>query len=272
MAFRNDAFLWYNVPTWAELGLAVPNFGDDKVSQNGSIRYLVSVTGRNLAAIMWHSDARSRVPPTINTITRMHKLITRARDILAGRAVAPGTLNMESAHAVPPESFLVFPSPYFKVRNEWLKEYASYVLLALTEAMQHTENGRGIEISQDFAGMFGQYLMRVYKLMATELLKVAYPTDPAEALAFTLTDAQISAYNPAKYFTSTELIDTVPDVLNIPTEDDLKVLTDGLPTINLPPLSVWPTVTPSASPAVATPTAAAVANPTGAAFSPAPGA
>src|SRR5262245_8100380 len=142
--FRNDAFLWYNVPGWDDLGLAVANFGDDKTSQNGTIRYLVEVIGRNLASIMWQQDARTRVPPTINTIRRIHKLCTRVRDILAGRQVGPGQSRMEPAHAVPsPEAFIVYPTPYFLVRNGWLKEYCGYTLLALTEAMQHTENGIG---------------------------------------------------------------------------------------------------------------------------------
>lgn len=268
MPFKNDAFLWYNVPGWDTMGLAVPNYGDDKSSQNGSIRYLVEIVGRNLSAIMWHQDARLRVPPSINTLVRMHKLCTRARDILAGRAVPSNQFNMESAHAVPaPESFIVYPVPYFKVRNAWLKEYCSYVMLALTESMQHTENARGIEISVDFAGMFGQYIQRIYKLMATELFKV--PAVEAMKPDFTLSEAQISAYDPSKYFTSTELIDTVPSTVNIPTEDDLAVLTDGIPAINMPVLTTWPTtITPQGS---ASSQGTAGTAPVSNSFAPAPG-
>lgn len=268
--FRNDAFLWYNVPGWADLGLALPNFGDDLTSQNGSIRYLVEVVGRNLAAIMWHQDARLRVPPSINTVIRMHKLCTRARDILAGRAVPENQLNMESMHAVPaPESFIVYPVPYFKVRNAWLKEYCGYVLLALCESMQHTENAKGIEISMSFAGMFGQYIQRVYKLMATELLKV--PAADAMKPDFTLTEAQISSYNPSAYFTATEMIDTVQPSYEIPTEDDLKVITDGIPTINLPALGNWPTVITSQGSASNQGAAAGTSSSSGNSFAPPPG-
>jgi len=267
-AFRNDAFLWYNVPGWDDLGLAVPNYGNDKVSQNASIRYLVEVTGRNLAAVMWQQDARTRVPPTINTIRRVHKLCTRARDILAGRAVAPGTNRMEPAHAVPsPEAFLVYPTPYFLVRNNWLKDYACLILTALTEAIQHSENSNAIEISTAFAGQFGQYIQRVYKLMATELLKV--PVVDAMKPDFTLTEAQLTAYDPFAYFTSTELIDTVPNATRIPTEDDLEALTNGIPTIQMPVLGAWPTVLTDGG---VTAGAATSSNPTGASFAPAPGA
>ena len=72
--------------------------------------------------------ARLRTPPSINTQTRIHKRCTRARSILAvraimaSRAVPANILNMETAHALPaPEEFLVYPTPYFKVRNQWLK-------------------------------------------------------------------------------------------------------------------------------------------------------
>ena len=90
----NDAFRWYNVGAWSNYGLAVPNFSNDTQSQNDTIRYLTDVVGRNLQAILWHPDARLRTPPSINTLTRIHKLCTRARSILASRAVPAATLNM----------------------------------------------------------------------------------------------------------------------------------------------------------------------------------
>ena len=58
MPGNTDAFLWYNVGQWAEYGLAVPNWSDDNKSQNNAIRDLVQVIGRNLSAVMWHTDAR----------------------------------------------------------------------------------------------------------------------------------------------------------------------------------------------------------------------
>jgi len=164
----NDAFLWYNVNEWGRYGLAIPNFSNDTKSQNDTIRYLTDVVGRNLQAILWHPDARLRTPPTINTLTRIHKLCTRARSILASRAVPSATLNMETAHALPaPEEFLVYPTPYFKVRNQWLKQYAGLMLIGLTEAVQHQENARPLEISEGFAGLIGQYVQRVYRLEKT---------------------------------------------------------------------------------------------------------
>lgn len=265
MKTGNDALLWYSAADWAKYGLAVPNWSDDTSSQNGTIRYLVQVTGRNLQSIMWHSDARLTVPPSINTLVRIHKLCTRARSILAGRAVPSSTPNLEPKHAIPaPEQFLVYPTPYFKVRNMWMKEYCGLALTALTEAMQHQENAKPIEISMDFAGLFGQYIQRIYRTMSTELFRV--PLADAEKPDFTLTDEQIKSYNPSKWFTSTEMIDKVPDLEEWPTEDDLSVLSAGIAVGHLPELGRWPQG-PSDD-------IAATANDqsTGEAFAPAPGA
>lgn len=239
MPFGSDAFLWYNVGDFGQLGLAVPNFGNDTKSQNSTIRGLTDVIGRNLQAIMFHADARLRTPPSINTLRRVHALCTRCRSILASRAVPANQLNMEPAHALPAaEEFLVFPAPYFKVRNSWLKEYCGLVLLALTEAFQHQENGRPIEISVAFSGLVGQYIQRVYQMMAVELFRV--PLAEAQALNFTLSAEQLAAYNPSAWFTQTELIDTVAQDVWVPTEDDLEILTNGIPISQLPAMSRWP--------------------------------
>lgn len=235
----DDSFLWYNVGQWDQYGLAVPNFGNDPNTQNSTIRNLVETFGRNLQAVMWHKDARLSTPPTINTLTRIHKLCVRVRDILASRAVPAGQPAMESAHAIPaPEMFRVYPTPYFLVRNSWMKEWCGLALIALTEAAQHQENASPLEISIDFAKLFGQYTQRIYQRMAVELIKV--PLVEAQADNFTLTDAQLAAYNPSAWFTSTEMIDTVPDLINWPTEDDLKPLTDGIPYGVLPKLGRYP--------------------------------
>lgn len=241
--FRTDQALWYRVGVWGELGYAVPNFGDDTQTLNGSIHKLVSVMGRNLSAVMHHADVDLRVPPSINTLIKVHKLIVRARSILAGRGIAPGTPDFEAQHATPSQSeFLIYPVPCFKVRNEWLKEWCGLTLNAISEACQHTENRKEYEVSTTFTGLIGSYLHRVYRLMATELFNV--PVAEASKLDFTLTEAHIAAYDPGKFFSSTELIDRVPRMADIPTEDDLGVLTDGIPASRLVGLCLWPSGQP----------------------------
>lgn len=246
MATGNDAFLWYNVGDWANYGLAVPNFGNDQQSQNDTIRYFTDVIGRNLQAVMWHTDARLATPPSINTLRRIHKLCVRTRTLFAGRAVPAGTNNMETAHAIPAaEVFRVYPVPYFNVRNQWMKQYCGLILIALTEAMQHSENAKVLEISEAFAGQVSQYVDRVYRTMAVELFQVSL--SDAQTPGFTLTDQQLMAYNPAAWFTSTEMVDTVPDLTNWPTEDDLLPLTNGIPVTQLPVLGRFPSAAGTSS-------------------------
>ncbi|WP_437230433.1 hypothetical protein SH661x_001966 [Planctomicrobium sp. SH661] len=243
---KNDAFLHYNVGDWANYGLAVPNYGDDIQSQNSTIRLFTDTIGRNLQNIMFHTDARLATPPSINTLRRIHKLCIRARTLFAGRAVPSGTPNMESQHAIPaPEQFRVYPVPYFNVRNQWMKEYCGLVLLSLTEAMQHSENAKVLEVSEAFAGQVSQYIQRVYRTMAVDLFNV--PLSEASAADFTLSEAQLGAYNPADWFTPTEMIDTVPDLNNWPTEDDLQPLTNGILVSHLPTLGRFPGSIPAGS-------------------------
>jgi hypothetical protein len=241
--FRSDEIQWYNVGQWGELGYAVPNFGDDHSTLNNTIAELVSVMGRNLSAVMHHTDADLRVPPTINTLRRVHKLITRARTLLAGRAVPSPKSRFEATHATPAlEPFLIYPVPYWRVRNTWLKGWCGFILMALSEAMQHTENRIEFEVSTDFFGVIGQYLQRVYVRMATELLMV--PIAEAEKPDFVISEAIFAGYNPSAYFTATELIDTVPVLAAVPTEDDLVVITDGIPANMLTGVMRWPFAQP----------------------------
>ena len=170
---------------------------------------------------------------------------------------------MEPAHALPaPEEFLVYPTPYFKVRNQWLKQYAGLILLSLTESMQHQENARPLEISQAFSGLIGQYVQRVYRLMATELFRI--PLEDAAKPDFTLSEEQLRTYDPSAWFTSTEMIDTVPPHEDRPTEDDLAVLTNGIPISHLPVLGRWPSGPVASS--------SGTGAPTGESFAPAPSA
>jgi hypothetical protein len=238
---NTDAVLWYNVGVFGEAGYAVPNWSNDVGSLNPQILDWVDLVGRNLFYIMHHEDADLRIPPSINTCKRIHKLYLRAANILAGRAVPPGENNMEVLHARPAgEVFRVFPVPFFKVRNPFLRRWAGLILQSLAEAMQHTENRREMEISTAFAGQVGQYVKRVYTNLAIELF--GKTREVAMADGFMLTDADFAAYNPADFFTQTELVDTVPRLDRVFTEDRLELLAEGIPVTELPAnLAPWPT-------------------------------
>jgi len=236
---NTDAVLHYNVGIFGDLGYGVPNFGNDVGSLNPQILDLVNSMGANLFHIMHHQDVDMRTPPSINTLTRLHKLYVRTGKILEGRAIAPGELNMETRHVSPGgEVFMVFPCPYFKVRNPYIKRWAGLLMMALSEAMQHTENRKEMEISTTFAGLVDQYLRRVYVNMAVEMFGIDRPT--ASAPGFIMTAEQLAGYDPTKWFTGTEMVDTVPSLANVMTEDRLETLREGIPVTQLPDLKPYP--------------------------------
>lgn len=236
---NTDAALWYNVGVFGDAGYAVPNWSNDVGTLNPNIWDLTYTIGKNLFAIMHHEDADLRIPPSINTLKRIHKLYVRMSQVLSGRAVPPGDDNMEVKHTRPGgDVFIVFPIPYFKVRNVYMKRWAGLMLMALAEAMQHTENRKEMEISLAFAGQVGQYLTRVYQNMAVEMFGKdrAAVKDPK----FLLADADFAGYDPSKWFTSTELVDTVSRLDRVFTEDRLELLAEGIPVTELPELKPWP--------------------------------
>lgn len=277
--FKTDEIYWYNPEgsPWGRLGFACPNFGNNPIGLNQDILYLVKVMGRNLQAVMLHGDRNLQRPPSINTLTRIHKLIVRARSIISTRVVPEGKPKFEAIHATPaPQPFMIYPCPFWEVRNYWLQEYGGLALAALSEMMQHTDVGMQHEFGPDFAGTISQYLQRVYKRMATELFGL--PLADAEKPDFTLTDAQLAAYNPSKVVTSTEMIDVTPIVpTDFPTEDDLVVLTNGIPATQIAGLQRWPAgMAPSVAGGVAAGAAYAGSPPTAGAastgsFAPPPG-
>jgi hypothetical protein len=238
---NTDAIIWYNVGVFGDAGYAVPNWSNDVGSLNPQILDWTDLVGRNLFYIMHHEDADLRIPPSINTLKRVHKLYLRAASILAGRAVPPGENNMEVLHARPAgEVFRVYPVPFFKVRNPFMRRWAGLVLVSLAEAMQHTENRREMEISTNFAGQVGQYIKRIYVNMAIELFQKTRAA--AQADGFALSDADFAAYNPGNFFTQTEMVDTVPRLDRVFTEDRLELLAEGIPVTQLPDgLGPWPT-------------------------------
>lgn len=237
---NTDAVLWYDVGQFGQLGYAVPNFSDDVGSLNPSIIDMVELVGRNLFHIMHHEDADLTVPPSINTIRRVHKLYVRFGQIVTARAVPPGDNNMETEHVQPAgEIFKVYPIPFFKVRNKFMKRWAELVLMMLSEAMQHTENRKTMEISTLFAGALGKYMTRMYHNVGTELF--GKTRDEVQVPGFLLTEEELVAYDPSKFFTSTEMIDTVPHLGHVFTEDRLEVISAGIPVTSLPELKPWPT-------------------------------
>lgn len=239
MLTNTDAILWYRVGVFGEAGYAVPNWSNDVGSVNPTILDLVNLIGRNLFTIMHHEDVDMRTPPSINTLKRVHKLYMRSKQILASRAVPHNVDQMETIHSRPSgEVFRVYPVPFFKVRNPFMRRWAEWMLMCLCECMQDTENRKELEITVNFAGRIGQYPTRVYRNMAVELF--GKTAEAVRVPTFELTDADFAAFDPTKFFTSTELVDTVPRLDRVMTEDRLELLAEGIPVTELPQLGPWP--------------------------------
>ena len=237
---NSDAVLWYDVGIFGKLGYGCPNPSDDFGTLNPTIEEFVSGAGAQLFVIMHHPDADMRTPPRLNTLMRVHRLYQSCSRLLAGRMVPHNQKDMEAKHIQSgAQVFRLHPCPFFQVRNPYMKRWAGYTMLMISEAMQHTENRRPIEISVDFASLMSQYLKRVYQEMSIELFgktreEVRDPT-------FSLQEADFGAYDPSNTFPGTEPLDTVPPINRVLTEDQLAVLRDGIPTTQLPNLKPWPT-------------------------------
>jgi len=238
MTTHTDSILWYNVGIFGEAGFAVPNPSDDPQTLNDNIVDLVDLVGRNLFAIMKNEDRDLRTPPSRNTLQRVHQLYVRAGRILEGRAVPPGELQNEKTHVSPSRyGFRLYPVPYFKVRNPYLRRWCAITLDLIGEMMQHTENRKSVEITSAFAAVCGTYLKRIYHNMAIELF--GKTREEVQADGFLLQDQDFAAYDPTKFFTGTELVDTVPEFQYVFTEDQLKPLSEGILVRDLP-ASVMP--------------------------------
>lgn len=235
-----DAVLWYNVGVYGEIGYAVPNPSNDIGTLNPNIADFTNTMGRALFLVMHHEDIDMSTPPSIDTLLRIHQLVKRARQIVAARTLEYNEVALEPQHISPAgEIFRVYPVPYFKVRNPWLKRWCGYVLYMLGEMFQHTQNRRTMEIYTDFGAQMGRYLTRVYSEMATEMF--GKTKEEVRQEGFLLTPEELASYDPGAFFTSMEMIDPVPSLDNVFTEDRKRKLSSGIPLNELPMLEPYPT-------------------------------
>lgn len=234
-----DAVLWYNVGIFGEQGYGIPNPSNDIGTLNPQIADVTNMMGLALFALMHHEDVDMSTPPSINTLTRAHQLYVRANQILYGRAIPDNEPRLETDHVTPAGAvFKVWPVPYFRVRNRFMYSFAHWTMVAISECFQSTENRNTIEISVRFADMVGKYLKRMYVQMAVELF--GKTREAAQAPGFLLTPQDFQAYDPASFFTSIELVDPVPSLDLVLSEDRLAVLRSGIAITELPTLQPYP--------------------------------
>lgn len=238
MGFGTDRVMLYDVEPWNNLGFGVPNFGDNVGTLNTAIAGLVDEIGKAQLFIMLSSDAMKWKPPSRNTIERIAKLINRVNTVLGGRARAMNELKLEPGHASPaPEIFNIHPVPYFPsdiLRNRWLKEYNAYVMIALSNMMQHSDGNDTLNVTLEFAQEVWKWFREIKILMGTELLLL--PKAVVEPDTFLFTDAHYQAYDPMAVVLNMESADTPSAIWGLPTEDDVRPLFIGIPANKIAPM------------------------------------
>ncbi len=276
-AFGSDQPLWYQGAItrsrWAQAGYAVPNLAGKNFTMNSGIAELFTVIGRNFFELMHEPDIRFSVPPNIKMLAEVHQLVLRCRQIIAARALPYAQARFDPLHATPnPQVFMVYPVPYFggAVKQPQIKEWAGLALALLSEMAQHTDNELCYELSINFGAMVGQYMQRIYGLMAIEFF--GYGQTALTNPAFVLTPADFAAYDPTKWFTSVEMTDERFDMGWQPNSNDMRAIR-GIPANQLVGLTDFPTDLPvpmGGTPTAAAPVTTSPVNPTGAAFPTAP--
>lgn len=231
--FGSDRPLLYDVEPWNVLGFAVPNFGDNVGTLNSPIWGLADEIGRAQLYIMTHIDAQRTQPPSINTVMRLGKTCNRIHSVLAGRQKLDNELRLEEVHAsadlIP---WNIHPAPFFNsslCRNKWLKEYNRLCVIALTNIYQHSDNNQALTVTQKMAQDIWQYFAEIKILVGTELLGLTREVVAAEDFVFT--DTHYAAYNPSSFTLNFEALDTPGPIQSRVTEDDIRPLFEGIPSV-----------------------------------------
>ena len=138
-----------------------------------------------------------------------------------------------------PEPFLIYPVPYFRVRNPWAKRWCGLLLMCLSECMQHQDNIHPLSIHDDLAAIAWQYPDMVYEQLAIEFFRKG--REEAAKDGFELKPDDFAKFDEASTFTRTDRVDSrAPLMWNVSAED-LNVLAEGIPTpVILPFLKQWP--------------------------------
>jgi len=229
--FGSDRPLLYNVSPWAQLGFAVPNFGDNIGTVNSPIHNLAAEIARVQLFIMTHVDAQRTQFPSRNTVERLGKLCNRVQSVLVSRMRIPSDVRLESSHAsANPRPWQIHPVPYFRsdiVANHWLREYNELCMIALTNIYQHSDNNLPLTITQQFAADIYAYFRELRRLLGTELLLLPLETVMGDDFMFTA--EHYDAYDPSAVIVNTEAIQTPGAIFSRATEDDLRPLHRGIP-------------------------------------------
>ena len=234
--FRGDSVLFYNVGKRGERGYGLPNPGPNTVTINKEIGKFVHDGGKLVSIIMHRPDTHLTKAPSLNVVKQMVSFVNRARSVIAGRSVAenedrPENTNVQSDR----KPFIVFPCPYHKVVNPLLKEFAETAFLCMAELMQDGENIFPHKVSADLANRALSHVWDFQKTFATEYF-VGLTPEQINSPTFNLSE-HYEKYQPtaAGYFDATEFDAPGAIQFSQPQPEDLAILREGIPVVNLPP-------------------------------------
>src|SRR5581483_10200706 len=212
-AIQANSVLWYNVGIFGTIGYGVPYLSPERLTTcNRDLKDLVDTFGRLLFAIMAQPDVWTSASPTRTWLQLAGRAVDRFRLIVAARKVPDGQLDERPAIVTPAqEAFLIYPVPYFNVRNSWAKRWCSNAMMTLAEAMKSHDNIFPYGFHSALAGTMSMYTEMIYRELSVELLGKAVPApDPKGAPTPpmpTLLDADYAAYSTASIYTATERVD-----------------------------------------------------------------
>ena len=231
-SLKNDAILHYHEGRLGELGYAVPNFGNDVATLNPRLYALAGLVGRGLFHMLHRRDIDLNTAPRIAFLKDMHDLYVNLTVRVDSWTVPDNVEEHEPVHATPSQMiWKVWPVPFFRMRNEWIKDWAGIFLQLISEIFQHTENAKDADISPRVATIVKRYASRAYHDMAGRcFLKTK---DALAAQGGYLTQEDFDAAN-FSHVPDWERMDTVPDLGAAVTEDMIAPFRDGLYVTLLP--------------------------------------
>ena len=251
-----DSWLWYgeHIPSLAKKGLVVPNPSSRLHTQNVKIAEFFRMTMQAVQAFMLTTDARRIASISVETAVDIHSAVKAAILYLESRVSEPNAKMTEPPSSnVNYSTWIMYPVPMYgaDIVNNNLRQYATAMMFALTEAMQHEDNKWNNTITRDFVDKTSRWLRQVYTQLAVDFFNVS--PDVAGKKEFVITDELINQYNPPSIkVLSPWQLPTDPELMF--TNDQLVAITRGIPATSLPAnMRPWPSAIPFASTPVGDP-------------------
>ncbi len=235
MEFETTEILHWDCGIWGEAGYAIPNDGGKPTSGNETIRTIVQFLGRELFIAMHKPDVKFSRPPNADWLYALNKALVLGIKRMGDQAVGwTDKREGDAKHATnTPSSFTVYPVPYFgeRIRQPHAKKWCGWMLLLLSECMQHSDNDFHDNITDLLAADVQTGLRRIQKDMAMAYL--GYTREQVDAPTFTVPDTDFGAdkYKPEAWLTGSELVEERYPELWWPTTNDLTPIS-GVPMVS----------------------------------------